>query len=179
MGANRILASPRARDWAISRSVVQVGQPRTRRTTRTSTRAGREGAASERQSRTAALCWQKPQSRESEGDITLGVGARGASQAGHANVPIARTCETACRCIDLVPLRTSIASGLTGSAPSIPRCNATKISLGVRKALARLLVDLLEVDAACLASTEETCTKAPRSGVAQREAGPPQRSEGD
>ena len=66
--------------------------------TRTATRAGRVGSASERKSRTAARCRQKPHEMGSPGDMAPGPGRTGASQAGHASVPVASRHELAARC---------------------------------------------------------------------------------
>ena len=58
--------------------------------TRTATRAGREGAASERKSRTAPLWLQYGQPSGSDGPANALASATGASHSGQASVPVAR-----------------------------------------------------------------------------------------
>ena len=59
-------------------------------TTRTSTRAGRVGAPSERKSRTKPLVVQYGHAMGSAGRRGDPTGATGASHRGHASVPVAR-----------------------------------------------------------------------------------------
>ena len=94
--------------------------------TRTTTRAGRGGGASERKSRTDAACSQKPQPSGSAGESGEGGGAIGASHSGQARVPTARTEE-----VDVLYLRIRTSprpagSGRTESGPSIPALERTR-----------------------------------------------------
>jgi hypothetical protein len=64
---------------------------------RTATRVGRVGSASERNSRTAPACVQKPHEMGSRGDMAPGPGSTGASHVGQASVPVARCDERSVR----------------------------------------------------------------------------------
>ena len=64
--------------------------------------------------------------------MASGPGSTGASQAGHASVPVATCHELSAWRRTWRPANRSAASGRTGCAPSISRCKATVSSLGRR-----------------------------------------------
>jgi hypothetical protein len=89
--------------------------------TRTTTRAGRTGGASDRKSRTAAEWPQKPQPSWSAGESPAGGGAIGASHSGQASVPTARTDDRETLNLWVAAPGPPTGSGRTDSGPSIPR----------------------------------------------------------
>ena len=79
--------------------------------TRTCTRAGRAGVASERKSRTGALWWQNGQSSACAGDTVRPPRLTGASQRGQASVPLPSRHERASRRSSCAPARSEIGRG--------------------------------------------------------------------
>ena len=78
--------------------------------TRTSTRAGRTGASSDRKSRTRPACRQNGQASGPDGVSGPG-GETGASHAGQDSVPIAMTHERSRRWTSCGPLKPRTGSG--------------------------------------------------------------------
>ena len=86
---------------------------------------GAWGRASERKSRTVAVCAQYGQPSASAGAAGPAVSATGASQRGQASVPVARCPVRATRLSALAPASRVTGSGRAGSAPSKSRWKDT------------------------------------------------------